>query len=295
MNTTLSVLEMRMLLKCSKELVSHSKMSNVYAKRTLQVRQDALNHLIQQQYIVARELPHSPQGKPPVFYEITEKGRTWVDAYLQEVPPAKKIKFHEQGGYLIGIDLKTMEIRILLKCYEGLLPHPYFTVLYIKRPSTERKAAINHLKEKQYLVAREFPLPVRGEAPVFYEITGKGEAWIESYLQQVAPGKKIKDSGKKRHAIPLDLNTLAIRMLLQCYNKDKNKELLHHARFAVVYCRYPLSERKEAIDHLIQKRYVTAIKLPTPGPGQRPVYYEITETGRAWVKYYLDNHPGEKK
>lgn len=291
----LNTLEVRILVKCREHLVSAREISGTYGRCPLKDRQSALEHLMRQQYIVSREFPCSPQGKLPTLYGITNKGSEWLDIHAPLKITTKEARAQATGEYLEKIDLNTLEIRILLKCYETLLHHAYFTFAYRKTPLAEREATINHLEQKQYLRVREFPKPLRGGIPVFYEITEEGEGWVDAYLKQVAPERKIKVDRQGRHAIPLDLNTLEIRMLLKCYNEAERQELLHHAQIGIHYHKHPPAERKAAIAQLIQKQYINAMELPTPGLRRAPVFYEITEKGRAWIKYYLDNYPLSQK
>lgn len=84
----------------------------------------------------------------------------------------------------------------------------------------------------------------------------------------------------------LDLNTLEIRILLKC-----NEKLLSRTYLAPLYNKYSLKERRKAIEHLIKEKYIIARELPKPGAKVVPVFYEITEKGKKWVRDYLDNYP----
>ena len=84
----------------------------------------------------------------------------------------------------------------------------------------------------------------------------------------------------------IDLTSLEIRILLKC-----NQDLLDRSYVSVLYAKYSLQERKQAIDHLIADSYISAKELPLPDAKITPVYYEITEKGKLWVKKYLEEHP----
>ena len=80
------------------------------------------------------------------------------------------------------IDLKSLEIRILLKCYEILLNRSYITQIYHNYSKEERNKAIKTLSERGFIHSIELPKPGSNIAPVFYEITDKGKQWVKDYL-----------------------------------------------------------------------------------------------------------------
>jgi hypothetical protein len=86
MEINLSALEIRILLKCSQELMSKTAFSQLSRQDGKAKKEKALNNLIKQDYIVAKELPRLGSNKTPVFYEITDKGRKWVKQYLDNYP-----------------------------------------------------------------------------------------------------------------------------------------------------------------------------------------------------------------
>jgi len=86
MQINLSALEIRILLKCSQGLMSKSTFSQLSRKDGKAKKDKALNNLIKQEYILAKELPRLDSNKTPVFYELTEKGRQWVKKYLDNYP-----------------------------------------------------------------------------------------------------------------------------------------------------------------------------------------------------------------
>ena len=86
MKIDLSTLEIRILLKCSQGLMSKSAFSQLSRKEGKTKKDEALNNLIKQGYILTRELPRLDSNKIPVFYEITEKGKQWVKKYLDNYP-----------------------------------------------------------------------------------------------------------------------------------------------------------------------------------------------------------------
>ena len=53
----------------------------------------------------------------------------------------------EKGAAMFKVDFNELEIRILLKCNEGLLKRTYMSSIYHRFPLKERKQAINKLIE----------------------------------------------------------------------------------------------------------------------------------------------------
>ena len=84
----------------------------------------------------------------------------------------------------------------------------------------------------------------------------------------------------------LALNTLEIRILLAC-----NEKFLQRSAVSQKYHTHSKNERESAIDTLISCKFITALELPKPGANKTPVFYEITDKGKEWVKKYLDNYP----
>lgn len=84
----------------------------------------------------------------------------------------------------------------------------------------------------------------------------------------------------------LDLNTLEIRILLRC-----DEGMLNKTDITQIYSKYSKEERSKAITSLIEGGFIHSLELPKPGVRKIPVYYEITDKGKKWVKEYLDNYP----
>lgn len=84
----------------------------------------------------------------------------------------------------------------------------------------------------------------------------------------------------------LDLSTLEIRILLRC-----SESMLNRTDITQIYFKHSKEERSKAITNLIEREFILALELPKPGARKVPIYYEITEKGRQWVKKYLDNYP----
>lgn len=80
----------------------------------------------------------------------------------------------------------------------------------------------------------------------------------------------------------IHFNTLEIRILLKC-----NEGALPKSDISRVYMRYPIKERKEALDNLMRRLYIIERELPGPKSKRIPLFYEITDKGRAWVKEYM--------
>jgi len=86
MKTNLSVLEIKILLKCHKKTLSRTYVTSFYFRYPPPEREKALNNLIKNNLIIAKHLPKSGAARVPVFYEITDKGRGWVKDYLDNYP-----------------------------------------------------------------------------------------------------------------------------------------------------------------------------------------------------------------
>lgn len=84
----------------------------------------------------------------------------------------------------------------------------------------------------------------------------------------------------------IELETLEILILLKCYKKLSSRTYISRTLF-----KYPKVEREKALDNLIKNNLIIAKQMPKPGATVIPVFYQITDEGKAWVKDYLDNYP----
>ena len=82
----LSVLEIRILLKCDEKTVSKRDITRFYHKHPKVDREQAIANLITRGLLLAQELPKANAKKTPTFYSLTEKGREWVQAYEANYP-----------------------------------------------------------------------------------------------------------------------------------------------------------------------------------------------------------------
>jgi hypothetical protein len=68
------------------------------------------------------------------------------------------------------INSTSLEIRILLKCGEGLLNKRYITNLYKKYPKADRDESIKTLIDKKYIIAQEMPKLWANKTPIFTKL-----------------------------------------------------------------------------------------------------------------------------
>lgn len=80
------------------------------------------------------------------------------------------------------IDLSTLEIRILLKCSQGLMSKSTFSQLSRQDGKAKKDKALNNLIKRGYILAKELPRLDSNKIPVFYEITAKGQTWVDYYI-----------------------------------------------------------------------------------------------------------------
>ena len=66
--------------------MSKSTFSQLSRQEGKAKKEKAINDLIKQGYIIAKELPRLNTNKTPIFYEITPKGKQWVDDYMANYP-----------------------------------------------------------------------------------------------------------------------------------------------------------------------------------------------------------------
>jgi len=85
-NVELSTLEIRILLKCDKKLLSRTDISQLYKKFTKTYRDAAIKTLLNYDLIEAIEKPKEGASKIPIFYQITPKGKNWVKSYNKNYP-----------------------------------------------------------------------------------------------------------------------------------------------------------------------------------------------------------------
>jgi len=85
-NMELSTLEIRILLKCDKKLLSRTDISQLYKKFTKTYRDAAIKTLLNHDLIEAIEKPKEGASKTPVFYKITPKGKEWIERYNKNYP-----------------------------------------------------------------------------------------------------------------------------------------------------------------------------------------------------------------
>jgi len=82
---------------------------------------------------------------------------------------------------IMNLELSALEIKILMKCSEGLLNKRYASQLYKKETKPVRDAAIEHLIKKEFIAALKMPKQETKKTPTFYKLTEKGKDWLDKY------------------------------------------------------------------------------------------------------------------
>ncbi len=84
----------------------------------------------------------------------------------------------------------------------------------------------------------------------------------------------------------VNLSPLEIHILLKCKQK-----LLSRSALSQIRRKESKTNREKAISNLIKQGLINVLELPHPDATITPVFYEITDKGKAWVKDYLDSYP----
>lgn len=77
------------------------------------------------------------------------------------------------------------------------------------------------------------------------------------------------------------MNPLEIRLLFKCREKPLQKKYVSQ-----YYARYSASERKAALDTLIDEEFIESAYLPTATAKKPVTIFEITEKGKNWLSQY---------
>jgi len=86
METTLTELDIKILMRCQKETISR-RMATQYFKSAGKLERDkVLANLIQHGFLLSKRLPKPGARKTPTFYELTKKGKTWLKDYFDNYP-----------------------------------------------------------------------------------------------------------------------------------------------------------------------------------------------------------------
>ena len=83
----------------------------------------------------------------------------------------------------------------------------------------------------------------------------------------------------------IDLSILEIKILLKCYERPYSR-----TRITRLFFRYPVPGRDNALNNLIRNKLIIAKQIPKPNASRTPVFYEITDDGKIWIKSYLDKY-----
>lgn len=84
--TTLGILEIQILLKCSQGTLTKSALCQFSRNNSLLEKQKRIRNLIIQDLIIEQALPKIGCKKIPIFYSLTEKGKKWVTDYKKNYP-----------------------------------------------------------------------------------------------------------------------------------------------------------------------------------------------------------------
>ena len=84
----------------------------------------------------------------------------------------------------------------------------------------------------------------------------------------------------------MNLSPLEIRLLFKCREKPLQKKYVSQ-----YYARYSASERKKALDSLIDKELINSVCLPTATAKKPTTIFKITPEGKQWLLRYEKNYP----
>jgi len=86
MEKHLTELEIKILMRCQKGMISR-RMATQYFKSVGKLERDrAVENLIKNRLLLSRKLPKPDARKTPTFYELTEKGKAWLQSYFENYP-----------------------------------------------------------------------------------------------------------------------------------------------------------------------------------------------------------------
>ncbi len=83
-----------------------------------------------------------------------------------------------------------------------------------------------------------------------------------------------------------NLQPAEIKILFKC-----EKKLLSRSYATQLFKQLGKIKRDHAINNLINNNFIQEVLLPKPGANKTPIFYEITEKGKNWLKQYLNNYP----
>jgi len=85
----LTGLEIKILLKCARDVLSKTQLTQCFRAKSLKQRYEAIQALLDDGFLTSSQRPRpslSVVTKVPTYYEITEKGRAWLKKYCEEHP-----------------------------------------------------------------------------------------------------------------------------------------------------------------------------------------------------------------
>jgi len=82
MEITLTELDIKILMRCQKETISRRMATQYFKSASKPIRDQALEKLVKNGLLLSKRLPKPDARKTPTFYELTEKGKTWLQDYF---------------------------------------------------------------------------------------------------------------------------------------------------------------------------------------------------------------------
>lgn len=79
-------LEIRILLKCNERPLGKKEISQLYRTYDSTERLTAIENLINGGLILSKQMPKPNSKKIPTYYWITDKGKKWVQEYIENLP-----------------------------------------------------------------------------------------------------------------------------------------------------------------------------------------------------------------
>lgn len=86
MQLDLNTLEIQLLFKCNIALISKTKFARILKNYSKLDKEKAISHLISKNLVNTQALPKQNSKRVPVFYQITETGKKWLENYNKNYP-----------------------------------------------------------------------------------------------------------------------------------------------------------------------------------------------------------------
>ena len=89
-NTELNPLQIRILLRCIDDPLSKTNLTRLCQNYARQHGKDwcqeSIENLINQEFLISKEMPKPGATKTPILYFLTNKGKAWITHYKENYP-----------------------------------------------------------------------------------------------------------------------------------------------------------------------------------------------------------------